>query len=279
MTTNIQKDKTIKVATYNIFLFSNPKVITQNILAMKKQGVDIFCLQEILKSKGKPFVGDTILKLLGDEWSIEYNLGTEDLDVSHGVAILWNKRTLHKVAVTKIILPKLIKHSFSSKIVRYLLRFKDITIEHQALVITFSMGDRMLRVTSAHLAVAGGIKHRLSQHQFLKSMLAKKTVPYEIICGDFNSLRGITYKKELQGIQNIYGKNFIEPSLQIPWTQDIHYSIFERAILNFFIKYSKIHYRQKLDHIFIKGFTPLECERLHNEGSDHFPLVTTLVFN
>jgi endonuclease/exonuclease/phosphatase family metal-dependent hydrolase len=279
MTTNIPKEKTIKIVTYNIFLYSDPVIIAQNILTMKKTGVDIFCLQEVLKMKGKPFVGDTIMKLLGDEWIIEYNLGAEDSDISHGVAILWNKRKFHKLAIKKIILPALIHLSFPNKLIRSIAGFKDIKIENKAISIDFLVGRRNLRVTSVHIGLsAGSSSHRLRQHQFLKKLLVSKTVPYEIIGGDFNTLRGITYKRELQSIQYIYGENFIEPSLEIPWTQDIHYSRFEKALVNYFIQYSKLHYRQKLDHIFTKGFTPLECERVNIEGSDHFPLVTTIYF-
>lgn len=280
MAQNILPDKSIKIATYNIFLFSNPQIITQNIFTMKEQGVDIFCLQEVLKAKGKPFIGDILLELLGDEWNIEYNLGANDKAISHGVAILWNKQKLKKVDVKKITLPTLTNLSFFNKLFRSIVKFKDIKIENRAMYIDFSLKSKKLRVTSVHIGLsAGNIKHRLKQHEYLWKILQRKSVLHEIICGDFNSLRGKTYTMELQYIKNLYSKNFIETCSKITWTQDLHYNKFEKAIINFFIKYGNIHYRQNLDHIFIKGFTPSACERFNVQGSDHFPLIATLTFN
>lgn len=278
MIINVSKNKTIRIVTYNLFLFSNPHIITQNILTMKKQGVNIFCLQEILKTKGKLFVGDVIMKALGDEWDIAYSLGNESADTTHGVAILWNKRHVHKIDVTKIVLPKVTNFSFFHKLMRLGAGFKNIVAENKALSITFSVYGRKVRITSAHISLNGGVTHHLEQHLFIKSLLVDKPVPHEIIAGDFNTLRGFTYKREMQQIQNIYGGEFTELSSDIPWTQDLHYSKFEKKLLNTIIIYTKLHYRQKLDHIFVKGFIPVSCKRLPFEGSDHFPISTELIF-
>jgi len=107
----------MKLVTYNIFLQSDPHVIANNILQMQQAGVDIFCLQEVLKTPGKPFVCDVIQTLLGKKWKIVYHVGNTNTYFDHGVALLWNTDVLQAVDVEQDNLPKLTKIALHAKLI------------------------------------------------------------------------------------------------------------------------------------------------------------------
>src|SRR5216683_8131689 len=97
------------VATYNIQFAVNTEKILDNIEQMGKDGVDIFCLQEIINIPNEEFIIDKILKRLGNNWKASYHVGKEISKLSIGTAILWNFDKFNFKHEEKILLPKLKK--------------------------------------------------------------------------------------------------------------------------------------------------------------------------
>lgn len=274
------RSKQLTLATYNIFIRSDPKKIASNISTMLQRGVDIFCLQEVLKTKGKPFVGDEIQSLLGTTWKLAYCLGNENTYLDHGIAMIWNARKLKLLDTYSALLPKLQQVPFLHRKIDKLFGFEGVPNQRRVLSVVFSYGGEVIRVTTAHMDAAGSMNHRLQQHHYLLNSLRKKPkITYEIICGDFNTLRGRNFDKEIQSIRTLYKKNNLsEVCSDSSYTQDMYYCDFSNRNLKNFIKKYNIHYRQKLDHIWHKGFTIHKVETLVLEGSDHLPLIATIDF-
>src|SRR5579859_7410891 len=94
-----------KIVTYNIEYGSQHEKIFENIIQMVKDGVDVFCLQEVINIKNETFFIDTLLNKLGSSWGAAYNIGKEDGRLSLGNALLWNKKKFSIISNEKILLP------------------------------------------------------------------------------------------------------------------------------------------------------------------------------
>jgi len=138
---------------------------------------------------------------------------------------------------------------------------------------TFLYKGKKIRITTTHIDVAGNLEERLRQNNYLMQyVLSKPAVRYEIICGDFNTIRGFTFHKEVAALNLLY-KDFSEICSEISWTEDFYHCSFRSKHVEKIVRNLHIHYRQKLDHIWSKGFNIQESKLLPIEGSDHFPLL------
>lgn len=274
-----KENNNISVCTYNLHIWSNASVISDNILKLKNYGVDIFCLQEIQKIRGKQFVGDLIQKKLGKDWQMECFLGDENLKLDHGLAILWNTKKVKALRVKKMLLPLYPKSTplfwlFMRRLTGFNHSEPD---QRKALSIIFKYKNNQLQIITTHIDIVGGQTHRLSQHKFIKKQLLSN-VDKQVICGDFNTI-GKKNRKEIREIQKVYGKDFLEVSSDIVWTQDFYNCPLAFAWLNKLVKIIHFHFKQKLDHVLVRGFNSFAVKRIELNGSDHLPVIARLDLN
>jgi len=273
------KKNVISISIYNLHLWSDTDIISNNIFNLKRHGVDIFCLQEIQKTKGKLFIGDLIQKKLGKNWQIKYLLGNTNRLTDHGLAIVWNTKKIKALQIKKMLLP-LYPNSipFFWIFVRYLTGFNHKEPDQRKLLsIIFKFKNKQFQVINTHIDINGGQSHRLKQHKFIKNQLLSN-IKHQIVCGDFNTI-GVNNKNEVKEIKKVYGKDFLEASSKISWTQDFYNCPLAFAWLNRLVKIMHFHFRQKLDHILVKGFNLLETKRIEMRGSDHLPIISKLSFS
>ena len=214
------------IATYNIELSKKDDAIIDNIRSMAAKGTGIFCLQEVLRHDGKPFIIDALLKTLGKSWDALYFIGDEPNFRALGVAIIWNKDLFTLVDSDTFILPQLQRLSFYEVIIAALCGFSGGPVKRRAMTAVFTFAKKKIRISSIHVDVCGGNKQKIKQVSHLLDRLqSKELVDHEIIAGDFNTTGGIqsaALKKTLQHLFNYYG--FMEATADIPWTQDLYHA-------------------------------------------------------
>src|SRR5437868_8325767 len=96
----------LKIVTYNIQFSLQRENIIKNINLLSKEGVLVFCLQEVVRLPNQEFIVDLILKKLGPEWDAIYHLGEEVSRSGMGNCIIWNKKNLNFKEVKNITLPR-----------------------------------------------------------------------------------------------------------------------------------------------------------------------------
>lgn len=271
--------KQFTVATYNIQFAVNSEKIINNIEQLAKEGVNIFCLQEIINIPNEVFIVEKILKRLGSKWKAAYHAGEEVSKLSIGTAILWNSEIFAFKQAEKILLPKIKKFDFHEKLFYKVIGEEAATLQRKALSCYFMVNQTEIRVTCVHVDNIGGPHHRMKQISYLTSKLKEmKTPQSEIICGDFNTFDLLKTSYERKLLQRKFGNDFIDALKGINWTSDIYMHDFPRSnkLIPWLIKTFNIHIRRRLDYIWIKNLKLIETKKIIIPGSDHFPIVAKL---
>ncbi|HVA97111.1 MAG TPA: endonuclease/exonuclease/phosphatase family protein [Candidatus Acidoferrales bacterium] len=269
----------LTIATYNILFGINREQIIENIEQMAKDGVTVFCLQEVINVTDKAFILDAILQRLGKHWQAAYHVGPEIGKLSIGTAILWNTTVLNLKSEDKIELPKIKKFDLHERLYYQVIGVSGVPLQRKAICCDFTFNKTPIRITCVHLDNVGGPRHRYKQFSYLvSSLIAKPKIDHEIIAGDFNTfdLLRTGYEKKL--LQRNLGDEFIDASKQVGWTSDIYNIDFTTSIRLFkwLIKNFNIHVRRRLDYIWVKNFVVKTCYKLSIPGSDHFPVIAKL---
>ena len=176
----------LKIATYNIqFGAQNIERTAQTIRELADSGVAVFCLQEVFEFNGQRVNIDVITEQLGRGWQWEiFKNPTRDL----GVALLWKPAVLQLVKAEPVLLPKLDKFNFYENIFETkIMKIVDAPIQRSALIGTFHLGGKTIRITSIHLDWSGRFAQRRKQLEYFKAQLAS-SMDCEIICGDLNTM-------------------------------------------------------------------------------------------
>lgn len=255
----------------------------KNIGSLKKIGgdFDIICLQEVNHSEDRVMARKLISGVLEKYKSIYYEHPSFGNYV--GFCTFWNEDKLNLISSSNMLLSE----------------FKDKSPIHHRLIMSSKDSRRgvlitdfitksgiRMRVTNLHLDWRGHASHRIKQLSYIKDFnktLAK--VDFAIVCGDFNTIGPIKlfgkklYKKRQNLIQQTLGSDYEITLPEEDWTQDGLTSIESKLTFSKIQKMlSKMgmHYYQKLDYIFTKGFKVIHSEVLRIEGSDHYPVTAKL---
>lgn len=237
----------IKIVTYNIHHGLQLKRIVENITKLSKDGVNIFCLQEVREFNKKSSVLLELSRALGDGW--KYEVFLEPNNYNFGLCVFWKSSIFKVKKVERIILPRIPKYN-----IRVMVKGIRQTIDRGVLVVTFRTKGKLIRISNVHLDCHGQFIQRERQVKYLVHHL-KSRVPIkkEIICGDFNTIgaEALSQKQEKKildilgtGFKNAYSKR--TPTFRL---------------------------LQRLDYIFVKNLKVITSKVWKIKGSDHFPLI------
>lgn len=268
----------MKIATYNIQFSAHPTQIIENIQTMADDGVQIFCLQEVVSLPHQPFIISQLLQHLGKDWKAICHLGNEKTLLGMGSCILWNSSVFHLEKVQKVLLPKSQKLSGPEKAFSWLAGGITVPFQRRAIIGYFTVNKKMIRISNVHLDHNGGVKNRKKQLLSLMEFLAKDEVAHEIICGDFNSFDLLNNDSEAKMHLEVLGEKYHDISKDSGWTGDLHDMDIENGgrILKFLIQKLNIHLRRKVDYIWVKNISSINCEAPDLAGSDHRPVVAEI---
>ena len=184
------------------------------------------------------------------------------------------------IDTTPVLLPKLLKHPLNLQ--SYFLKNMP---NHAALITRYAVGRKILRVTNLHLDVMGGITHKRKQMKLVSEYLQITRADYDIVCGDFNTIGPYRIqKKSVQRQKNVIQRQLGKEFREVPtptWTCDVADTTSPLLPAGKFIyrifKKTGIHFRQKLDWVFVRGFKSAKASVRHDlKGSDHYPVIATL---
>lgn len=250
MSIKISNGMNIKIATYNIHHGLKLNKVVDNIKKLSKDGVSVFCLQEMRESTKHSVILQTCIEALGEGW--EYETFLEPDSYHFGLCIFWRKNILKLKKIEKLILPKIPKSN-----IRVIVKKIKQPINRGALVGTFKFKNKLIRISNIHLDCHGQFIQRERQLKYLVQHLKSDSLPKtEIICGDFNTIgvEALSQKQEKK-ILDIFGSGFINAHPKRTPT---------------------FHFLQRLDYIFVKNIKVQKAEVIKMKGSDHFPLVADL---
>lgn len=250
-------DKKLKLVTYNIHNGLNLEHLVKNISKMANKEANLFCFQEFRKFKEKPFIGKKLKEIFKNNWGLEYFLHEDTFDL--GLCVMWKKAELDLIKTDKFLLPKIARLRKSIKMMEKVFFERPLPVQRGAIIADFKMGHRPMRIVNVHLDWIGGTTHKAIQIKRLVEHLKTKTrVPYEVICGDFNTVGPLgLLKKRRHKILGIFEEKFIDISSRLRLTS---FSL------------------QKLDYIFCRGFKTMKIRRFFLLGSDHLPIWAKLDF-
>ncbi|MES2224348.1 MAG: endonuclease/exonuclease/phosphatase family protein [Patescibacteria group bacterium] len=255
------------IATYNILHGYHKDLILNNIKILIEKDIDIICLQEAdisFEAILNNFFNSNDL----NSWRIEY----VHEGIAANLAFVWNTSKVELKGFEIIMLPT-IKPVFIQKI-----KGSASPLKRIALVGTFLVQGKILRITNIHLAWEGGQSHRLKQLHFIKEKLNPDFFKgVDVIVGDFNTF-GFLYsrlkqQKQVESLLHEY-KNAL-PNLK--WTCDISYTAPEDKweSVATFCRLFRIKLRTRLDYIFARNVKITDAQMLDLSGSDHRPLLVT----
>ncbi len=267
----------LKIATYNIQFSVNSQQIINTLKMLAKDGVSVFCLQEVVPNFQDNIV-DKILDGLGSNWQAIYHLGDDQGFLNMGNCIIWNKRKLKLTKSNKVTLPYSGNLLLHEKI--FSLLAGGITKPFKRRVITgyFTYRKKSIRITNIHLDHNGGLKNRKKQLQFLIEKLnSDEAFFYDIICGDFNNLNLWKNDREILAHQEIL-TGYVEATSNILWTADLNYIDTSSGVksLQRLIVLFDIHLKRKLDYVWTSNIRNISSETILANGSDHLPVVVQL---
>lgn len=244
----------LKLVTYNIFNGKHRDVVIKNILALAKEGVNIFCLQEVRNLGNGESIIDLLLQKLGVNWQAEKLLNDVTRPNDLGLCVIWDSLVVSLKKSDNLLLPKLTKVDLLEKTFRKINKNYHFPVQRSALRLDFECNGKPLRVTNIHLDVSGGKAHKTRQLGHLQSYLkAIPAYPNEIVCGDFNTLGwGLLAKKYKSKMAEFFGSDFK--------------NVFPKQV-----RTGPLY--QHLDHIFVKGLALVAAEVKRMRGSDHKPVV------
>lgn len=248
----------LAIATYNIQNSRNSLAIQENVYELCSQ-TDITCLQEFT---GQPQLVEDKNHI---EWISDFN------DDRYGLVTVWSEKLEH-IKSEQILLPQLNSSLPLWEKIIFLPEHELKKMRRGALISSFEWEGCSLRVTNVHLDAPGGMQHRSRQLAPILEYLTNNPTDCEILCGDFNT----GSEKQLQ---SFLGEEFKNVSSSTSYTSDLVASIetdLPVAVFKQAVKLFGLHLRQKLDHIFVKGFDLVDVRRIDKDGSDHYPLLATL---
>ncbi len=278
-TKTLKNVQMINILSYNILLSKYSEKIINNCVDFAKDGVMVFCLQEVVKYPKKDFIIDTLLNALGKDWRVTYHLGDEKSSLNSGTCIIWNRRFITLRTSKKILLPKITQLSIHEIILNKLLGFKGIPVHRRAIAGLFEYQGSEIVIASIHLDNVGGTKHRLKQLEyFIENLKEEQQVKYKILCGDFNSYDVLKTGYEKQAFRQTLGEEFEDAAKNVSWTVDLADLDTPERFPYFvmLIKALKIHFRRKLDYIWINNLKIIDCRKVNVSGSDHYPVIAKL---
>lgn len=273
----LKTDQMINILSYNILLSKYSEKIVKNCVDFAKDGVMIFCLQEVVKYPQKNFIIDDLLSALGNDWKAIHHLGDEKSALNSGTCIIWNSKLLTLKTSEKILLPKITKLSIREIISNRLLGFKGSPVQRRAIAGIFEYQGSEIAIASIHLDNVGGLKHRLKQFKyFLENFKVEQR--YKVLCGDFNSYDVLKTGSEAQAFKQTLGGGFEDAAKDVPWTVDLTNLDTPESFPYFvmLIKALKIHFRRKLDYIWVNNLKVIDCRKVNVSGSDHYPVIAKL---
>ncbi|HJN45093.1 MAG: endonuclease/exonuclease/phosphatase family protein [Vicinamibacterales bacterium] len=159
----------------------------------------------------------------------------------------------------------------------------------------FKVGGRHVRVVSLHLDFAGGGDHRVQQLTHLLAVLERASgsdgSTVEVLCGDFNTSghhRSKSARVQTQRVLDVaLERGFTDCSAAVPWTSDMFSSIDAADPARRLLVFGRalgLRYRQKLDHLLVRGARPVASAtavaapgHAHLPGSDHVPVAVELL--
>ncbi len=272
----------LKIATYNIQFSLHPHQLQQNILALKKQGIAIICLQEVTVTANQPSIIELLLAKLGPDWQAIWHLGKDKNVQGMGNCILWNNRVLKLLKHSNVLLPYSNKFTQLEKVLSWLAGGVTTPIQRRSVIGYFRYKNKTVRLTNVHLDHNGGSKNRYHQLKFLmtrlQQMQLRKKPDFDIICGDFNILDPLKNRKEIKLYQQLLA-DYQDATATIAWTADLYHidSTLGSTWLQVLIQRCHIHVRKKLDFIWVKNTQFAHSQVLKMPGSDHLPIITSLV--
>ena len=239
-----------KIATYNIHHGLKLSKVIDNIERLSKDGVVIFCLQEIREFTGEVNAVANILRSLGRGW--DYETFIEPDSYNFGLCVIWKKDNIKLKKIEKIVLPRI-----PSSNIRVMVKKIKKPLDRGVLILDFKINKELVRISNVHLDCHGQFIHRERQLRSLVKHLKDLKLPAkEIICGDFNTIGAEAIsKKQEKKILDILGKNFVNAHPKGTPT---------------------FRLLQRLDYIFVKNIKVNGAKVLRLKGSDHFPLIANL---
>jgi len=269
----------MNILSYNILLSKYSEKIISDCVEFTKDGVMIFCLQEVVKYPQKDFIIDNLLKALGKDWRAIYHLGDEKSSLNSGTCIIWNNKFITLKTSKKILLPKITQLPIHEILLNKLLGFKGSPVQRRAITGLFEYQGSEIIIASIHLDNVGGTNHRLKQLEYFIETIKKEwQAKYEILCGDFNSYDVLKTGYEQKAFGQVLGEKFEDAAKVLPWTVDLANLDTPENFPYFvmLIKALKIHFRRKLDYIWVNGLKIVDCKIVNTLGSDHYPVIAKL---
>ncbi len=258
----------IRLTTYNILHGYHSDLIIKNISFLIEKGVNVICLQEVKQEFKKSL--ENLLKT--QNWKGVYL----HYPRACNLAIIWNPLCLTLENEKHILLPILLKPSFLQQFTGYAKE----KLQRGALSACFSIGNKIFRITNAHLAWEGGARHRLSQLGCIMDILDKELVDYDVLAGDFNTPSPVLFRRiQEKKIENKLGKKWTNVFQNIPYTCDTSYFAPQDGLGKYIkiLHLFGIKFKQRLDYIFIKNLKIISKEMFDLLGSDHRPLMASFI--
>jgi endonuclease/exonuclease/phosphatase family metal-dependent hydrolase len=261
------KSTNLTVATYNILHGYYRNLILRDVRFLIEKGADVLCLQETEVS-----FEDTLNEVFQTDelsaWKIEY----AHCGIGGNIALAWNASRLTLKNLEIIPLPT-IRPKLDQR-----LRGFNIVLQRGALAGTFLVAGTEVRITSAHLAWEGGVKHRIKQLAFLRHKLEQKSVNADIIGGDFNTFApSIFYRIQEKKVEETLGEQYVDVLPDLPWSYDLAFTApqdgWQTLIKIFRLFGIKMHAR--LDYLFARNIKVSSAKMINLPGSDHKPLIAS----
>lgn len=232
-----------------------------------EQGADVLCLQEA-EVNFEHSLREFLARKDFEDWDMHH----AHVGLGGNVAIVWNKKKLRLMG-TKVV--RLHKLRVPPQL-RTLRGFTD-KIERAALIGSFEWEEKILQVTSAHLAWEGGTRHRMRQVQHLREMIEKESADFRILAGDFNTigLHALRHSRERK-LEQTLGNRYVNALPKLHWNFDIAYTDpRDKLKILASLYYLGVRFRNRLDYIFATSLHVVSAAMHDLPGSDHRPLVAT----